>query len=261
MKDKIQEIIQQGLVIAKKADDNLDQAINEFDKWKFEIIKELEQSEEGSEKIPKLNVMMHYRKNTFDEPGSRKNLIEVIRKINVFLEVLDLEEKRYLTTGLDKSSALIVVKRILENFYLHIKTMYKDELHGSGTIQRNSLDTVTIGNEYDVQRILYAILKPIFPSARLEKIDDTGYGGIRYDIVIEEFDVVIEVKCSRGSMKEKKLTEEIGADMSHYKAAHLFFFIYDKNGIIKNPEAFKAAYTKKMDGKEIETYIVQPVIL
>ncbi|MGL6174188.1 MAG: hypothetical protein ACRC1P_06215 [Cellulosilyticaceae bacterium] len=261
MKDKIQEIIQQGLLIARKADTHLEQAIHEFNKWKFMIINQLEHSGLEPEKLSILKVMMHYKKNMFDESSSKNNLIEVIEKTNTFLEALAFEETRSLSTELDKSAALIVIKRILANFYLHIKAMYKDELHGRGTIQQDNLDAITMGNEYDVQRLLYALFKPIFPNARLEKNDDTGYGGIRYDIVIESFDVIIEVKCSRSSMTEKKLTEEIGADICHYQASHLFFFIYDKECMIKNPEVFQTVYTKNMDGKEIETYVIQPVIL
>lgn len=58
-----------------------------------------------------------------------------------------------------------------------------------------------------------------------------------------------------------KQGESIGADICHYNARNLFFFIYDKDNIIKNPEVFKATYTKVIDKKNIETYIVQQVAL
>ena len=62
-------------------------------------------------------------------------------------------------------------------------------------------------------------------------------------------------------MTIKNLTEEIASDMVHYTANHIFFFIYDKNKIIKNPQAFKDTYEK--NGNEKTTYIIlhQPKIL
>lgn len=43
-------------------------------------------------------------------------------------------------------------------------------------------------------------------------------------------------------MKEKKLIEEIEADIVHYSARNLYFFIYDKEKLIANPQVFKSNY-------------------
>lgn len=59
---------------------------------------------------------------------------------------------------------------------------------------------------------MYSLIKPIFPQACTETVDDTGYGGIRYDIVIDDYDLTIETKCTRAKMTERQLTEEIAAD-------------------------------------------------
>ena len=39
--------------------------------------------------------------------------------------------------------------------------------------------------------------------------------------------------------------EELGADGFHYKADFIYFFVCDKNDIIKNPEAFKKAFERQ----------------
>lgn len=39
---------------------------------------------------------------------------------------------------------------------------------------------------------------------------------------------MIEIKCTRENMKLKKLTEEIEADIIHYSAKNIYFFLYDK---------------------------------
>jgi hypothetical protein len=69
--------------------------------------------------------------------------------------------------------------------------MYQEKVHGNGTIKKEDLDAIQIGNEYDMQRILYSLIRPIFPTAKVEVSDDAGYNAIRYDIKIDEYNIVI----------------------------------------------------------------------
>ena len=59
----------------------------------------------------------------------------------------------------------------------------------------------------------------------------------------------------------KKLSEEIKADMLHYNQRDIYFFIYDKNKIIKNMESFKSAYESMLNEKKIHIIIHQPKYL
>ncbi len=77
------------------------------------------------------------------------------------------------------------------------------------------------------------------------------------DILLDS-DCVIEVKCSRDSMRIKNLTEEIEADMVHYSASEIYFFIYDKEKIIKDPANFKKTYESIIKEKKIHIVIHQP---
>lgn len=90
--------------------------------------------------------------------------------------------------------------------------------------------------------------------------EDTGYNTVRVDIALDAKNV-IEVKCTRKGMSQKKLVEEIGADMVHYSAECIYFFIYDKEKIIENPLNFKSIYEKKVTEKHIYIIIHQPKIL
>ena len=56
-----------------------------------------------------------------------------------------------------------------------------------------------------------------------------------------------------------KLTEEIEADIVHYKADYIFFYIYDKEKIIKDRHAFESNFNRSFDGKEVRIIILQPV--
>lgn len=62
-------------------------------------------------------------------------------------------------------------------------------------------------------------------------------------------------------MKLTKLIEEIEADMIHYSAENIYFFLYDKEKIIENPMVFKKSYEGKIKGKRVHIIIHQPKIL
>ncbi|MEK3761162.1 hypothetical protein MKZ07_22390 [Paenibacillus sp. FSL P4-0338] len=151
------------------------------------------------------------------------------------------------------------MSRVLHNFDKHIYEMYQKPVHGNGTLKLESLGDISLGNEYDVQRLLYSLLRPIFPEARVEVPTDGGYKGYRFDIFIDSYETVIEVKCTRPNMSERKLTEEIGSDAYHYPKKHIYFFIYDKAKIITNVDAFCKNYNRTHDSKQIHTIVIQPI--
>jgi len=70
----------------------------------------------------------------------------------------------------------------------------------------------------------------------------------------------IIIKSDIMVMDKDTLTEELGADAFHYKTRNLYLFIYDKEDIIKNPEAYKMAFHRdsQKDGKDIRVFITRP---
>ena len=74
--------------------------------------------------------------------------------------------------------------------------------------------------------------------------------------------IIIEIKCTRSSMSVKQLTEELGSDAFHYKTKNLYLFIYDKEDIIKNPEAYQNAFQRdyEKDGKNVRVFITKTLI-
>ncbi|GKV65206.1 MULTISPECIES: hypothetical protein [unclassified Sporosarcina] len=241
---------------------------NEFGNWRHAVSGILEETFStrsiSRDFLTETNVFI----NKFSEAESDKNLKAAINNGKSYLHRLnsDIQSGKYAPeenkdNSIGKSTALIIIRRILRNFHKHIDAMYQSEVHGSGKIAKVDLDKIKIGNEYDVQRILYALIRPIFPEARLEAVDDAGYNSVRYDIVIAEYDIVIEVKCTRENMTERKLTEELGSDSFHYKANHLFLFVFDRVKLIKNLDAFERSFNRKKTdvGKEIETFVIQEV--
>jgi len=234
-------------------------AFEKYKGWSQSIPDMLEKEGILPNKIGQIKVGMHFAETPFssEENFSRLKVVvdETIKKLEKVTEGgMDILSRR---------EAVFIIRQVLTNFYLHIKTMYYEKPHGNGTIKQEDLTRIKIGNEYDVQRILYSLLIPVFPKARVEVNTDSGYSGFRYDIYLDEYNLVIEVKCSRSNMTEKNLTDELGADAFHYQTETLFIFIYDKEGLIKNTAAFQAAHyrTKENFDKDVEVFIVQPVSL
>ena len=228
---------------------------NKYNLWCGKVriyMKEAGFTEQDQEKI---NVKMHYTENEYSEHDTvtslRKSLRDTIQILeeNVFIS----EYKSH------QQGELLLIEKILENFYMHYHAMYKNPVHKKGTLASESLDAIRIGNEFDLQRMLYSLLIPIFPTIRQEVYNDNGYGGMRADLYLDLYNLIIEIKCTRKSMSEKQLIEELGADAFHYCADIIYFLVFDETGIIKNSEAFKKAFERepKKDGKAVKVFILQ----
>ena len=199
--------------------------------------------------LMELEQRAYYVVNEYSDKETRDNLDAAKKRVIEYLEEI--------MTGSPADDQLLAV---LDNYYLFLESLLERPPHKRSSIQKEQLSGLKIQNEYDVQHLLYAYLKPLYPLARAEVSEDTGYGTVRTDIFLDS-EHVIEVKCTRNNMKLKKLTEEIEADMVHYNAEHIYFFIYDKEKIIENPQLFRNTYENKVKGKQIHIVIHQPKIL
>lgn len=199
--------------------------------------------------LMELEQRAYYPINEYSDKETRNNLDAAAKRV--------IEYPEEIMAGSPADDQLLTV---LDNYYLFLESLLERPPHKRGSIQKEQLSELKIQNEYDVQHLLYAYLKPLYPLARAEVSEDTGYGTVRTDIFLDS-EHVIEVKCTRNSMKLKKLTEEIEADMVHYNAEHIYFFIYDKEKIIENPRLFRNTYENKIKGKKIHIVIHQPKIL
>ena len=199
--------------------------------------------------LMELEQRAYYVINEYSDKETMRNLDAARNRVIVYLEQI--------MTASPADDRLLT---ILDNYYLFLEALLERPPHRRGGIQKEHLSGLKIQNEYDVQHLLYAYLKPLYPLARAEASEDTGYGTVRADILLDS-EHVIEVKCTRSSMPQKKLIEELEADMVHYHAEYIYFFIYDKEKIIENPGLFRNIYENKVKGKQIHIVIHQPKIL
>ncbi len=202
-----------------------------------------------SKSLMELEQRAYYVVNEYSDKDTMSNLDSARNRVIAYLEQI--------MTGSPADDRLLT---ILDNYYLFLEALLERPPHRRGGIQKEQLSGLKIQNEYDVQHLLYAYLKPIYPLARAEVSEDTGYGTVRTDNLLDS-EHVIEVKCTRSSMPQKKLIEELEADMVHYHAEHIYFFLYDKEKIIENPRLFRNIYENKVKGKQIHIVIHQPKIL
>ena len=109
-----------------------------------------------------------------------------------------------------------------------MESLSEREIDKRATLKNELLKQIKVENEYDLQHLLYAVLKPLYPDIRKEVSEDSGIGTVRTDLKIPCLNIAIEAKCTRDSMKLKKLTEEIESDIVHYTEQCIVFFVYDK---------------------------------
>ncbi len=198
-----------------------------------------------SQYLLELEKRAYYLKNEYSEKDTRENMEEAKNRVIAYIEEI-----------IDNNVENEKLTEILENFYLFLENLIERKPHKLAGIQRDQLAYLKIKNEYDIQHLLYAFLKPLYPMARTEVNEDTGYSVVRTDIFLDE-NHVIEVKYTRETTKLKKLIEEIEADMVHYHAKNIYFFLYDKAKIIENPLAFKQTYVDRIKDKQIHIIIHQ----
>lgn len=125
--------------------------------------------------------------------------------------------------------------------------------------RRKSKVPFDIGDEYDVQDILYVMLKGAFSTLQYE--DPTpkdGTTSARADFVINDLNTYIEAKYISEKGREKDIQDECMLDIQKYGVQEncykIIFFVYDPNKCIDNQFSFKASLerSQSIEGKEID---------
>lgn len=129
--------------------------------------------------------------------------------------------------------------------------------------RRKGKDQLKIDDEYDVQDILYTMLKGTFPTLQYEDPNSkVGANSSIIDFKISDLGLFIEVKHIASKGKEKKVQEECKQDIVSYSSQEnckkIIFFIYDPNKTIDNVYAFENSLGKTIskDGKHVEVTVI-----
>ncbi len=240
-----EQLINVGLEIGKLTE--LSEIVEKYAEWKEEILRYVSDNDLLLERCK----MLMYVVNTPYEAKEDQMLKyrSCIKKAIRFLQ----EEK------MDRRQEIDALETIISNFGLYLKNMFSATPENKATLKKEVLEQIVINNEYDVQHIMYAVIKALYPTARREVNQDIGYGTDRYDIIIEELNTVIEIKCTRKDHSENKLFRELGEDGYFYKCDRLILYVYDKQQKITDVDNFIKALerTKETAGKEVKVYVEQ----
>ncbi len=228
-----------GLEILEK--DDLDVL---YEKWKTDV---LAYAKSHDLNVGECKLRLHALSTPYESEEIKKDKIKKCVNDTIL----------YLQEEVEERISADALESIIDNFGLYLYNMFSIAPHKKASLKEETLKQITIQNEYDVQHIMYAVIKSLYPSARREVCDDVGYVSDRYDICIEELDTIIEIKCTRKDHSEKKLLRELGEDAFWYKCSKLIMYIYDKNSIITDVNNFVKALERTEAGKEIKVFVEQ----
>ena len=245
------KLLEQGIKELQLAD-----TIEQYDKCLGNLDQILCGEGYSSDIIHTVRIKGKYMINRFSDEATRESMLRAKENLIAYLECIPCKDIKRI-----EDTMQVCLEKYLHNFYSFLEAFREAKPHKKATLDSGTLQDIQIRNEYDLQHILYAVIKPLFMDARVEVTEDTGCGTVRSDIKIPSLDAIVETKCTRGTMSVKKLMEEIEADIVHYNASFIYFYVYDKEKIIKNQTAFENAFNKMFDGKQIGVIVLQPVYM
>ena len=164
--------------------------VNEYD----EIIRKLNYSltdEYPEEFRREIEQKQKYLKNRFSDEANREKMFEAKEKVLGCLRHFLYKEKA------DDSRETLI--KYLKNFHVFMEELTDKEPDKRATLSSEQLQMIKIKNEYDLQHLLYAVLKPIYLDIRSEVTEDSGVGMVRSDLKIPQLQVVVETKCKNSN--------------------------------------------------------------
>jgi hypothetical protein len=127
-------------------------------------------------------------------------------------------------------------------------------------LRRDYRATLEVEDEYDVQDLLYALLRLEFEEVGTEDWRPAYEEGVtRTSYLLHKDRVVIVVKKTKAGITAKELAEQARMDSTHYSGRidcrTLVCFIYDPEGRIGNPRGLESDLTMVSDAFTLEVII------
>ena len=133
------------------------------------------------------------------------------------------------------------------------------------THRRKNVQPLSFGNEYDVQDLLHALLRPWINDIRPEEFTPSYAGSsTRMDFLLPAHALVIETKIVRDRSHAKRIGDELIIDIEHYRrhpnCKILWCVVYDPDNLITNAQGLKNdldGQRKSKDGDvAVKTFIL-----
>lgn len=175
--------------------------------------------------------------------------------IDIFLIEYWIKDSLKSSFSFENYTSTSLIKKILENFPNSIKKVTNN--------RRKDHPSFDVKDEYDVQDLIYLMLKPLFNDLKEEDaVPKAGGTATRIDFVIPSEEIGIECKMIKGGdSDEKKYIKEIKEDIqSYYKypsLKYLIVFIYDPSNKTKDDNSFyEFNQPQKIKNKEFEVIVI-----
>lgn len=139
-----------------------------------------------------------------------------------------------------------------------------EKFHSVTTQFKNRYDkrpTITVNDEYDVQDLMNGLLRISFEDVRKEEYTPSYAGGsTRVDFLLKREKILIEVKKTRTTLKDKDIGNQLIIDIAHYKShpdcKQLICFVYDPDNFVSNPRGLEDDLNRlSSDEMLVEVYI------
>lgn len=158
--------------------------------------------------------------------------------------------------GYQNLTALEMVSQVIKNFPEGIKKIKS---------RRKGKNNFEFKDEYDVQDVLYVMLKPLFPTLKEEDpIPKVGVSSTRIDLMLREKGILIEVKMIKeNDTDEAKFIKQLKEDIQSYHICqwmkNLICFVYDPFDKTKDRNNFYDLNGQQtINGK---TFVVEVIVL
>lgn len=221
----LKELIREGEAIMKEASFYDDLGINQyvnndiFDEWKRRALMFAQTHFKGHPQVATMENHVH-----------SNNLASHCRAIISILKALEEFQPKAFDVDYNQ-----ILSTIFDRFFAVAKQLQR---------RHSGRETLIIQDEYDVQDLLNALLLLHFSDVRPEEWTPSYAGGSkRMDFLLKEFGIAIEVKKTRTGLGDRELGDQLIIDIANYKQHKdckcLFCFIYDPDGIIRNPRGLE----------------------
>jgi hypothetical protein len=177
-----------------------------------------------------------YLKDT-EKSISRSREEEIEFRLRGILAALraDYQNGRVMTPVKSDIPAFLQIEKLLVRFHVVAQQLKK---------RHDNRDSLWINDEYDVQDLLYALLRIDFDDIRAEEWTPSYAGGSsRMDFLLKKEQVVIEAKKTRDKLRDREVGEQLIIDIAKYKehpnCRTLICFVYDPDQYITNPVGLK----------------------
>ena len=189
-------------------------------------------------------------KNTFS-PQVQKKINDILKQVANFKTEVDDILSKYKPPPLQKEAT-----QILEHLLLRFHTVVRQL-----QIRQRNREPFIVRDEYDVQDILYGLLRIYFEDVRDEEYCPS-YAGTspRIDFFLKREQIAIEAKMTSKSHRKKKIREELILDKEYYSKKKgcrlLYCLVYDPDEIITNARGFEDDLYEKNEKFEVKVFIV-----